>query len=262
MDADEVSALIAICRTGTAEEKCRAIVDLEDLEAREALPVLIELVSSSDDGVRANVAAALGKLGSCDTAAPSLMMLLDDADALVRVNASQSLGELRCNEGAHRLRSLLVSDPDPLVRLQAAETLGVLRDRASLPSLVDSLRDPDEGVRTYAAKALGQLGVKDAILELQAHAGMEPSPLVKASLLGALYLLGDEAVLAPLLNLVDGVDDRSASTLLNTAAQWVLPQHTALLRSKLEAIARTRPGLVAEAESLLRRLPGGAPGRR
>jgi vesicle coat complex subunit len=259
MGSQGIDALLKLCRTGTAEEQCRAIVDLEDRRAREAVPVLLGLVSSPDKAVRANVASALGKLGSREAVAPALLSLLEDPEPLVRFHATQSLGELRCTECAPRLVQVLESEPDSLVRLQAAETLGMLKDCVALPSLRSALRDPDEGVRSRAAEALGQLGERGVMPELSALLAMEQSPRVRASLLSALYQLGEEAALARLLDGVEGVDDQTAATLLNMAAEVTLPQHAALLRSRLEALARSRQALAAEAQSLLRRVPGPVP---
>jgi len=53
-----------------------------------------------------------------------------------------------------------LSDPDPGVRTQAARALARMGDTAkpALPELIQALRDPDEGVRIAATKALGQMG--------------------------------------------------------------------------------------------------------
>jgi HEAT repeat protein len=253
METRDIPELLALCRTGSVEEQCRAIVELEELQAREAVPVLLELVSSMDRGVRANVAAALGKLGMCEVVAPTLLALLGDPESLVRGNAIQSLSELRCLECVPQVRQCLASDPDPLVRLQAAEALGSQMDGASLPYLRSALEDEDEGVRAYAAEALGQLGDPAVMLDLRTHVEREQSLRVKASLLGALYQLGDDGALADLLVLVDGLDDQTAATVLNLAAELTRAPHAALLRSKLQALKALRPGLMAEAESLLRK---------
>ncbi|WPB76452.1 HEAT repeat domain-containing protein [Archangium violaceum] len=260
MANQEIEKLLTLCRTGTAEEQCKAIVDLEDLRAREAVPVLLGLTSSPDPGVRANVATALGVLGSCESVAPVLLSLLEDPDDLVRVDAIQSLEELRCVECVPHLMRLLASDPDGLVRLQAAETLGVLKDRAALPSLTAALRDPDEGVRSYAAGSLGQLGERGVMPELRALLAAEQDPMVRASVYQALYQLGDEEALALLLDGVDAVDDLTAATMLNMAVRVIRPQQAELLRSRLQALRRSRPGLEGETESLLRKVPGSAPG--
>jgi len=260
MDGQGIDALLALCEKGTAKEQCGAIVDLEELRAREALPVLLGLVSSPDTAVRANVASALGKLGSCESVAPALLSLLEDPEALVRVMAIQSLGELRCAECVPRLMQGLASDPDPLVRLQAAETLGTLKDRAALPSLTSALRDPDEGVRSSAAEALGQCGERGVMPELSALLALERNPLVRASVLSALYQLGDEAALTLLLDGVEGVDDQTAATVLNLAVEVMRPHHAALLRSRLAALVHSRQTLAAEAESLLRRVSSPTPG--
>jgi HEAT repeat protein len=260
MAEQEIEKLLTLCRTGTAEEQCRAIVDLEDLRAREAVPVLLGLAFSPEPGVRANVATALGVLGSCEAVAPTLLSLLEDADDLVRVMVIQSLEELRCVECVPHLIQHLASDPDGLVRLQAAETLGALGDRVALPPLTSALQDPDEGVRSYAAESLGQLGERGVMPELRALLAVEQDPMVRASVYQALYQLGDEQALASLLEGVDGVDDLRASVMLRMAARVTRPPQAELLRSKLQALRRSRPALEANAESLLGQVPGPAAG--
>ncbi|HYO73925.1 MAG TPA: HEAT repeat domain-containing protein [Archangium sp.] len=256
MEDQQIETLLTLCRTGTAEEQCKAIVDLEGMRAREALPVLLELVSSPDSDVRASVAFALGTLGACESVAPALLSFLEDPEVMVRVDAIQSLEELRCAECVPHLMRLLSADPDGLVRLQAAETLGVLKDRAALPSLTAALRDPDEGVRSYAAEALGQLGERGVMPELGALLAVEQDPVVRASVFQAFYLLGDEAALTLLLDGVESVDDQTAAILLNMATRVTRPPQAALLRSRLDALMRSRPALEAEAQSLLGKLPG------
>jgi HEAT repeat protein len=260
MGNQEIEELLTLCRTGTAAEQCDAVLKLEELRAREAVPVLLPLVSSFDPGVRANVAYALGTLGSCETVASALISLLEDPEDMVRVDAIQSLEALRCAECVPHLIRRLASDPDGLVRLQAAETLGTLGDRAALPALTSALRDPDEGVRSYAAQSLGQLGERGVMPELRALLAVEQDSMVRASVYQALYQLGDEQALASLLEGVDGVDDLMASVMLRMAARVTRPPQAELLRSKLQALRRSRPALEANAESLLSQVPGPAPG--
>jgi HEAT repeat protein len=65
-----------------------------------------------------------------------------------------------------------LKDPDPRVRQLAAETLGKQSAESAVPSLAQSLKDVDKGVREAAAKALEQIGTK-AILELVGMLGDE-----------------------------------------------------------------------------------------
>src|SRR5438105_2940561 len=46
----------------------------------------------------------------------------------------------------------------PNVRLMLCYTLGRRCDEAAVPTLIDCLADPDPGVRTEAAEALGNIG--------------------------------------------------------------------------------------------------------
>src|SRR5678809_60547 len=111
----QTEALIFQCQHGSAQDRCAAIADLEEMGAQESVPVLLKLVDFPDADVRANTAHALGRLGSENVGA-ALLTLLTDSDSLVRIEAAESLGIVRYMEGLDALAGTLSRDSDPLVR--------------------------------------------------------------------------------------------------------------------------------------------------
>jgi HEAT repeat protein len=249
----QVASLISLSRHGSPMERSAAIADLEELGIRESVPALLELLGYPDAGVRANLAQALGRLGGEGVGAALLTLLADD-DALVRMKAAESLGELRHGAGLAALRSTLARDSDPLVRVHVVEALGDLQDPEALPSLLNALDDPDEQVRAYAADAIGRLG-SDAVLDaLLARVATETSVFATAFLMAACYRLGDDRSLPALVQLSETADDLLAATILNLAVELATAENARNLKDLIRPVARSRPSLRPEVESLMARL--------
>jgi HEAT repeat protein len=249
----QIESLIFQCRHGSAEERCAAIADLEEIGARESIPILMELSDFPDAGVRANVAHALGQLGNGNVGAV-LLTLLADIDSLVRIEAAESLGRLRYIMGLDALATTLRHDRDPLVRLHAAEALGRLEDLRALPSLVTALDDPEESVRAYAADSIGRLGAVRVSRVLSSKLAFEKSAFVKAHLLVACHRLGDHDSLRPLVQLSETADDVLAVTVLNLAVDLATAENALDLKNLIKPVAQSRPALSLEVDSLIKRL--------
>lgn len=249
----KVQELILQCRNGSVQQKCSAIVDIEEMGATEALPVLLELLTFPDEGVRANAAHALGELGDRG-ASPKLLSSLKDSSSLVRLNAIESLGLLQSVESMHEISRLLQTDEDPLVRLQAAETLRMFNEPSVLPPLIEALNDPDAGVRAYAADSIGHLRVANAASSLIQQLSSEQSLFVRAYLLSALYQLGNTSALTSLIELIESADNVLAVTLLNLAAELATSQNATDIKTLIMKIIQSRTALDAEVASLIKRL--------
>lgn len=249
----EVEQLISQCRSGSAQERCAAIVDLEEMGAQAVIPVLLELLDFSDAGVRANVAHALGELGDKGVGV-TLLTLLHDSDSLVRINAAESLGLLRYKESLDSLVATLHSDKESLVRLHAAEALGSLKDVSALPALTTALDDPDESVRAYAADSIGSIGAAEMLPILGQKLESEQSTFTRAYLLSASYRLGAHNSLNSLVQLSETADDVLAVTILNLAVELATTQNAVDLKDLIKAATQSRPSLHLEVNSLIERL--------
>lgn len=78
---------------------------------------------------------------------------LDDPLFVIRREAAYSLGRRAHPPARERLESL-ITEADLLTRANAVKALGLIADAASVPVLVDSLRDAHPWVRTNGARAL------------------------------------------------------------------------------------------------------------
>lgn len=249
----KIEELIAQCRSGSVPQRCASIVDLQEMGAKEAVPVILELLESHDHDVQANAAYALGELANKNVGA-DLLKLLDDPNVLVRVNAVEALGLLEYTEGLPRIIHTLRNDIDPLVRLQAAETLGMLGNVKALSALLEALNDSDSGVRAYAADSIGRLKAIEALPILDKKKDVEQSLFTKAYLLSAMYQLGDKNALTALFDLAGIADETLSVTILNLVVDLAMPRDINEIKDQMSNISQSRPSLQFEVVSLMKRL--------
>jgi HEAT repeat protein len=126
---------------------------------------LIETLRDPDH--RIMVAKYLGELGAVEATQP-LLRLLDAADPDVRVAAAKALGGLGAREALPQLREITLHDQDDGVRSWAIGALGDIGDPGGVDLLVPVLRDSSWRVRAAAALALGRLGDPKALEPLRA----------------------------------------------------------------------------------------------
>jgi HEAT repeat protein len=104
---------------------------------KRAIPALMEALSSEDQDVQGLAAFSLSRMGS-----PRAKEALDARAALPKI-------------------AQLATDREkkPSLRRAAAEALGwfSVREGEAIRALNEALHDPDEGVRSEAAKALGRI---------------------------------------------------------------------------------------------------------
>ncbi|GET37403.1 HEAT repeat domain-containing protein [Microseira wollei] len=212
------------------------------VKAKEAVPVIVELLDFPEDGVRSNAASALGKIANKDVGG-KLLPLLKDPDSYIRTEAVESLGLLGYAQGLHDIVDLLQTDEDYLVRLCAAEALGNLNDKSAMPALIAALNDSNEGVRAYAADSIGLLGVVEALPILQQKLESESSQFTRVFTLSALYRLGDEKSLFSLIKMLETTGYSLALTIFNLIHGLATPQNAALLKELILAFTQSRPSL-------------------
>jgi HEAT repeat protein len=103
--------------------------------------------------VRERAAVAIGNTRDRGLAAGVAPLLKDPAEP-VRAAAAVALGRLNATAYREEIEGLLLEDADVVVRRHAALALVELRSPRSLSPLQTALRDEDEQVRTYAARAI------------------------------------------------------------------------------------------------------------
>ncbi len=133
----------------------------------EAVPILENLLASSNADTRKIAASGLGSLE--ETAAvslPALINLLEsDANAEVRESAAGAIGEVgkKSNQTVPVLIRAAKDDTWPKVRQAAIQALGELREKAkeAIPVLHQALKDPDISIRNSARNALFRVDPKN-----------------------------------------------------------------------------------------------------
>lgn len=126
----------------------------------DAVPLLVEMLKSSNIGVQESADNALRRIGGKE-AVTGVIPLLRSDDAPVRNGAMDILRTL----GGQELSSIipLLRDEDVDIRIFATDILGSAGNVMAVAPLCDALlKDPEVNVRYQAAVSLGNLGLPEA----------------------------------------------------------------------------------------------------
>ena len=145
----------AIVRDFACQALARLVLE-EQVDAGEALPLLIAATADGNRKVRASACIGLGLAGAVDVA-PILVPRLEDKYPYVRGGAALALGLVGAREAADDLRPLL-GDAYAYVRGSAALALGLIQSIASLEQVAPLLLVDDEFVRDAALTAIHLTG--------------------------------------------------------------------------------------------------------
>jgi HEAT repeat protein len=217
MSKKAIENLLHDCHSGDASKQTPAIMALQDMEAYEAVPVLVELLTSPEENIRSLAAEALGLLGANDveTVGPELIKTLSDSAALVRSNAIEALLILDYKPAIESAKY-----PEWFVRISATEALADLAEEGDT-EVLDLLKtifndqNEDEVMAGYAAWAMGLLGTSELLPTLQEYLASEESQEVKVNLLIARYRLGVKEDINLVLEILKKADKETASIILN-----------------------------------------------
>jgi HEAT repeat protein len=191
--------------------------DIQWLKKSKDLDGLLEALRySGSPAIRVTAAAALGELGNKEMAEYLVRSLLEDPDQKVQFSAQQALLEMFGNEAGNVIASYRSGSayPDPWLQeppvplpeefeplqeaagLRKATTkIEMLKVNQDFEGLVEVLRSPaDPSQRAGAARALGELGDKNAAEFLARSVREDPEPEVKSSARSALEeIFGSDA---------------------------------------------------------------------
>ena len=145
----------AIVRDFACQALARLVLE-EQVDAGEALPLLIAATADGNRKVRASACIGLGLAGAVDVA-PILVPRLEDKYPYVRGSAALALGLVGAREAADDLRPLL-GDAYAYVRGSAALALGLIQSIASLEQVAPLLFVDNEFVRDAALTAIHLMG--------------------------------------------------------------------------------------------------------
>ena len=194
-DPAGLSVISQTLQSADPERVVTAVRFLEDFGSEQAINTLAPLLAHPDARVRATATAVLGRRAGAKYRDP-IASLLQDPDARVRANSIEALGNAPTSFATERIRPLLqdsskrvrvnallalaahegipsastwlpwveeLAEGDAESRATAIFALGHLPSDASVHLLTELLQDPDLGLCTEAAKALGQIGTAWAI---------------------------------------------------------------------------------------------------
>jgi HEAT repeat protein len=131
-----------------------SVLDLLSTAEIDVVEPIIAFLSEDDVDLRIQAAVILGARRD-RRAIPALMRALDDHDANVRFHAVEALGTLRAAEAAEKLLAL-AGGGDFFQAFPAVHALSLIGDPSAAPKLVPLLRN--EWLRAVVTEALGVLG--------------------------------------------------------------------------------------------------------
>lgn len=216
--------------------RCEAAEMLGAVRQPAGVPALVALLRDRHPEVRQVSARALGRVGDKDAVNPlsaavvsnrslpmrdvasALVLLEPDAtpaivaaaegpEARVRSLAAEVLGLRGAVEAGDLLGALLTADPATEVRIRAARALGRIGVRSAVVPLVAALESSSPELRAVAARALGQIGAPDAVAPLL-RCLTDPWHRVRSNAAESLATLGPPGLAA--LNGVVEADDPGA----------------------------------------------------
>ncbi len=195
----EIERLASQLKSSDEEERREATLMLAALETRAAIPALTYALNDSSERVRAHAITGLARLGDSSLVPVIAARLAQDKNPFVRKAAAYALGKFGRTEATAALVAAL-KDKDTEVRGAAAVALGEYADAAAIAPLTAALEDKSEFVRAQAARALGVNGraaaaVVPILIKLLAS---DKDPNVKRHAATALGQIGERAALPEL----------------------------------------------------------------
>jgi HEAT repeat protein len=155
-----VPPLAEFARDKKGQPRLHAIIALGSMGpvAKQAVPILRDVLDDPDPFTRHYAAEALGRIGA-DVAIPDLVRLLQDSEEHVRSKSIGALGSL--GQKALPALTAALEDNQPVVRSGACRALAAMRAEAKpavAALVVIAHRDTDNGARVAAIQGLGAIG--------------------------------------------------------------------------------------------------------
>lgn len=172
-----------------------------------AVPFATALEAQADDAGAAAVSESKSKGDEAFRKATDRLKAKDPNERAAAANEMGRRGYRFRREIAELLRPLLRNDPEPVVRAAAGRALGRLGVREAVPDLVAALSDTSADVRVVAAAALWRLPDPSATAPLLEHVKDQDKAVREWSAL-ALGVIGDKRAVAEMVRLL-GDPERS-----------------------------------------------------
>lgn len=161
MASRRVERILSIFESPILDEDKQAVLD------KASVPTLITALElSTDERPRHILAYTLGERHDA-SAVDALIRALDDPSPKVRYTAADALAKIGNIDAGPALLQHFSSDPDEEDNAMIAAALGAVGYRPAVPSLIRALHYQSGMVRGCAAWALGALGEKEALADIQ-----------------------------------------------------------------------------------------------
>lgn len=181
----------------------------------EAVPKLVELLTTNHLGIQEAVDSSLRKIGGKETVQAVIPLLRSD-DAPVRNLAMDILREV----GNQDMSSLigLMQDEDADIRIFISDILGSTGNILSIEPLGEALlKDPEVNVRYQAAVSLGELRMPEAATYL--NKALNDEEWVQYSVIEALTKIGHASSVDALVKALDTASDLVASMIIDSLGE-------------------------------------------
>ncbi|HYG75100.1 MAG TPA: protein kinase [Planctomycetota bacterium] len=175
-------------------ERLQAAYDLGVLGERRAQPALLRALEDSDNDVALAAAEALGRFSTID-APQTVVPLLKSPSPATRRAAARACGLLRVRDSEKPLAAALLAEKLPPVQGEIATALGRMKAQAGVLPLLSLLKDGNAEAARKAARALGQIGEKNAasaLVDALSRAGADAE--LRAEIAGALSAITGHAI--------------------------------------------------------------------
>jgi|GEM_PF-263419 FOG: HEAT repeat len=198
---------------------------------REAIPGLVENLSSSNVGVQEACDRALRKIGGAEVVIAVIPLLQSD-EAPTRNLSMDILRAL----GKSSIDSVvaLLSDNDVDLRIFAADILGSIKSPRVIGPLGQALlRDPEVNVRYQAAVSLGEVGSHEAAVFL--NQALNDEEWVQFSVIEALTKIRDESSVTAMIAALERSTDLIVSTIIDALGEMGNIKAAPLLLRRLDS---------------------------
>ncbi|HEY2934512.1 MAG TPA: HEAT repeat domain-containing protein [Acidobacteriota bacterium] len=229
VNPDVVKALAALLTDQDPGIRKKSAQALGVLRGREATAAVAEsLKKESDSGARRQMIRALYKIGDREYGAVVIPFIQDENKG-VHDEAIRTAGFLKVKEAREPLTKLYETEPEERRRVlkiipasgkddlqfKLLDALAYIGAPESVPIFVKNLQNRDQSFRRAGAEGLARAGVKDAVTALLEQKKEEKTSEALLAINFALYRLGNDLLLAELINGLDGARyDQALSYLL------------------------------------------------
>ena len=227
-DCKEILAMLKSAETDVLREG--AYLAGEE-HCEDAVPLLVEMLKSSNIGVQESADNALRKIGGKE-AVNGVIPLLRSDDAPVR-NGSMDILRALCGQELQSIIPLL-REEDVDIRIFAADILGSSGNVMAVAPLCDALlKDPEVNVRYQAAVSLGNLGLPDSAKCL--NQAMRDEEWVQYSVIEALAKIGHASSIDAMVKAMSYSSELVVSMIIDALGDMGNVKAVSLLLGRLES---------------------------